>query len=111
MEAHHNPLAIRDHCEFLRRCILQQNGLCIWIMTIIDLLVVLFGQRQQRIEAALALGSLLISIWVSQSGLERSLNESGRAMSVQRNLWIRCLMWLACILSALALLAYCLGET
>jgi hypothetical protein len=101
-------LATRDHCEFIRRCILQQNGLCSWMFTAANLLMILVSNHPAvRLEAAFAFISLLLSTWISQMALERSLSTAGAYPVRRLNQASFATMLLACVATGIALVSFC----
>lgn len=100
-------LEVRDHCEFIRRGILQQNGLCSWMFTVINLLLILLGTRLVKLEAACAFISLLLSTWLSQMALERSLSTAGQIVPTRLNRAAFATMLIACLATGIALISYC----
>lgn len=102
------PLEIRDHCEFIRRGILQQNGACTLMFTAVNLLIILASNRAiVRLEAAMAFISLLLSTWLSQMALERALNAAGQVVPTHLNRASFATMLLTCVATGVALVSFC----
>lgn len=97
---------IRDHCQFLRRCITSQNVMFTVTIVVADLLIVALGDHDSTASASASLWCMVCSMAISQNSLERGLEKAGLEVSATRNSLIQGTSYLSLALFGWALFLF-----